>query len=204
MSVDVIRRARPSLRSESGFTLIEMMTSMAVLGVFFAVFATVMSSSIRHGTEIQEQAVLQTEVRASLDALVADLRQATVAGDTTLSRVSTATATQLTFLSPDRRQPMHMRRISYQVTGGKLQRALSTSPSTAAPWTLPALSSWSTIAQSIASTGTPVFAYYDANGATTTTAANVRTVRIRVSVAPVSSPTRLLTYDTRVALRPAS
>ena len=50
---------------------------MAVLGVFFATFATVVSSSIRHGSEIQEEAVLQTEVRASVDTLVADLRQAT-------------------------------------------------------------------------------------------------------------------------------
>jgi type II secretory pathway pseudopilin PulG len=197
-------RRRLSLRSEAGFGLMEMVTSMAVLGIFFAVFATVVSSSVRHGSEIQEQAVLQTEARAAVDSLVSDLRQSTIAGDTTLSRISTATSTQLTFLSPDRSTPMRLRRISYQVTGGQLQRAIATSTNTAAPWSIPALSAWSTVARSVATTATPVFAYYDANGASTTVAANVRAVRIRVSVAPVSIPTRLLTYDTRVELRPAS
>jgi type II secretory pathway component PulJ len=194
---------RLSLRSEAGFGLMEMVTSMAVLGIFFAVFATVVSSSVRHGSEIQEQAVLQTEVRAAVDSLVADLRQSTIAGDTTLSRISTATSTQLTFLSPDRSTPMRLRRISYQVAGGQLQRALATSTNTAAPWSIPALSSWAKVASSIVTTGTPVFTYYDASGATTTVAANVTAVRIRVSVAPVSS-SRLLTYDTRVELRPAA
>ena len=197
-------RVADRLRAEGGFTLIEMLTSIAVLGFLFAMFSTVMSSSVRHGGDIQERAVLQTEVRAAVDTLVADLRQSTIAGDTTLARVSTATATQLTFLSPDRATPMRLRRISYQVSGGQLQRALSTSTNTAAPWTLPALSAWAPVARSIVTTGTPVFAYYDANGAATTVAANVRTVRIRVSVAPYSSTDRLLTYDTRVALRPAA
>jgi hypothetical protein len=184
--------------------MIEMMTTMAVLGIFFATFASVVGSSIKHGTEIQEQAVLQTEVRAAVDSLGADLRQATIAGDTTLARVSTATGTQLTFTSPDRAQPMHLRRIAYQVTGGQLQRAIATSSSTAAPWVIPALGPWTTLTRSIATTATPVFTYFDASGASTATAANVRAVRIVISVAPVSAPGRLLTYETRVSLRPAS
>lgn len=192
------------LRSESGFSVIEMLVSMAVLGVFFATFATVVGSSIFHSSTIQEQALLQTEVRAAADALVADLRQATIAGDTTLVRISTATSTQLTFLSPDRAQPMHLRRIAYQVSGGRLERSLATSANTAKPWSLPALSSWSTVARGIVTTGTPVFTYYDAAGATTTVAADVRTVRIRISVAPVSNANQLLSYDTRVVLRPAA
>jgi prepilin-type N-terminal cleavage/methylation domain-containing protein len=192
------------LRAEGGFTLVEMLTSLAVLGFLFAIFSTVTSSSVRHGSDIQERAVLQTEVRAAVDTLVADLRQSTIAGDTTLARVSTASATQLTFLSPDRATPMHLRRISYQVSGGQLQRALSTATNTASPWTLPALSAWAPVARSLVTSATPVFSYYDANGAATTVAANVRTVRIRVSVAPYSSTDRLLTYDTRVALRPAA
>ncbi len=126
----VTRLAR-GLRAEGGFTVIEMLVSMTVLGVFFAVFATVVSSSIRHGSEIQEEAVLQTEVRASVDTLAADLRQATAGGDTTLAPVSQATGTQLTFLSPDRAAQMHLRLISFQVTGGQLQRALATSTNTA-------------------------------------------------------------------------
>ncbi len=199
-----VTRITRRLRSESGISIIEMLTSMAVLGVFFAVFATVVGSSISHSSTIQEQAVLQTEVRAAADTLVADLRQATIAGDTSLTRISTATPTQLTFLSPDRLQPMHLRRIAYQVSGGQLQRALATSTNTAKPWSLPGLGAWSTVARGIVTTGTPVFTYYDSTGATTTVAANVRAVRIRITVAPVSNANELLSYETRVNLRPAA
>ena len=200
-----MRRLRGRLRSESGFTLIEMMVSMMVLGFFFASFATVIGSSIVHGTEIQEQAVLQTEVRAAVDTLVADVRQASVAGDTSLARISTATSTQLTFLSPDRSQPMRLRRIAYQVTGGQLQRAIARSTNTSAPWTIPTLSAWSApLVRSIVTTGTPVFRYYDAAGAATTVAANIRTVRIRITVAPATAQNSALSYETRVSLRPQS
>ena len=195
-------RLSRTLRSEDGFSVIELMVSIAVLGIFFAAFSTVVSSAIRNGSEVQEQAVLQTEVRAAVDSLVADLRQATIAGDTTLSRISTATGTQLTFLSPDRAQPMHLRRISYRVTGGELQRALATSTNTAAPWTIPSPGAWSRRAGSIVTTGIPVFSYFDASGASTSVAANVRTVRIRVVVATATSSSRQFVYDTRVTLRP--
>lgn len=199
-----MRRLAHRLRAEDGVTLIEMLTTMAVLGVFFAVFATVVGSSIRHGTEIQEQAVLQTEVRAAVDSLAADLRQATIAGDTSIVRISAATGTQLTFTSPDRGQPMRLRRIAYQVTGGQLQRAIATSAVTAAPWAIGAQGPWSTLVRSIVTTGPPVFSYFDASGASTAVAANVRMVRIRVSVAPATATTRPLTYETRVTLRPAA
>ena len=178
------------------------MVSIAVLGIFFAAFSTVVSSAIRNGSEVQEQAVLQTEVRAAVDSLVADLRQATIAGDTTLSRISTATGTQITFLSPDRAQPMHLRQISYRVTGGQLQRAFATSATTAAPWSIPSLGAWSRRAGSIVTTGIPVFSYFDASGASTSVAANVRTIRIRVVVATATSSSRQFVYDTRVTLRP--
>ena len=173
-----VRRLLRRLRAEDGISVIEMIVSIAVLGVFFAAFATVVGSSIKHGSEIQEQAVLQTEVRAAVDALTADLRQSTNAGDTSLARISTATATQLTFISPDRAATMHVRRIAYQVTGGQLQRALATSSNTASPWTIPALSPWSTLVRSVVTTGIPVFSYFDANGASTAVAANIKTVRI--------------------------
>lgn len=197
-----MNRLSRTLRSEEGVTLIELMVSIAVLGVFFAAFATVVSSAIRNGSEVQEQAVLQTEVRAAVDTLVADLRQATVAGDTSLARISTATGTQLTFLSPNRSQPMRLRRISYRISGGQLQRAFATSSNTAAPWTIPSLGAWSRRNGSVVTTSTPVFTYFDASGAPTSVAANVRTVRIRVVVATATSSSRQFVYDTRVTLRP--
>ena len=207
MNTQLARR----LRSEGGFTVSEMLISIAVLAIFFAAFSTVVSSSIRHGTQIQEEAVLQTEARAAVDTMAADLRQATKAGSTTLSRISTASGTQLSFLSPDRAPTMHLRSIAYQVTGGgQLQRALATSTNTAAPWSIPALSAWSTVATSVASScsvggsSIPVFTYFDANGASTAVLANIKTVRICVSVSTVAAPSRKLTYDVRVSLRPTA
>ena len=199
----VIRIGR-RLRAEDGVSVIEMLVSMAVLGIFFATFATVVGSSIRHGSEIQEQAILQTEVRSAVDKLVADLRQSTNAGDTSLARISTATATQLTFISPDRAPTMHVRRIAYQVTGGQLQRAIATSTSTASPWTIPALGAWATLVRSVVGTTIPVFSYFDANGASTAVAANIKTVRIHVALQTATAPGRQLVYDTRVTLRPQS
>ena len=204
------RRFLLRLHSEDGFTVTEMLVSIAVLAIFFAAFSTVVSSSIRHGTQIQEEAVLQTEARAAVDTMAADLRQATKAGNTTLSRISTASGTQLTFLSPDRAPTMHLRSIAYQVSGGKLQRALATSTNTAAPWSIPALSAWSTVANSVSTScsvggsSIPVFTYFDVNGASTAVLANIKTVRICVSVSTVAAPSRMLTYDVRVALRPSA
>ena len=200
MIARIVRRAS----EQRGISLVEMLVSIAVLGIFFAAFATVVGSAIRSSGEVQQQAVIQTEVRAAVDSLVADLRQATIAGDTSLARVSTATGTQLTFLSPDRTQPMRLRQISYRVSGDELQRALATSTNTAAPWSIPALGAWTRLASPVITTATPVFTYFDAAGASTSVAANVRTVRIRVVLATASSPTRQLVYDTRVTLRPSA
>jgi prepilin-type N-terminal cleavage/methylation domain-containing protein len=200
----MIARLIKRLSGEHGFTVTEMLVSIAVLGIFFAAFSTVVSSSITTSSQVQEEAVLQTEVRAAVDALAADLRQATNAGDTTLSRISTASSTQLTFLSPDRAQPMHLRRIAYQVTGGQLQRASATSTNTVVPWAIPALGAWSTVARSLVSASPAVFTYFDAAGAATAVAANVSTVRIHVAVATAAQPTRQLVSDTRVMLRPTS
>ena len=197
-------RLRSRLGSEGGFTLIEMLVSISVLGIFFATFSTVIASSITHSTQIQEQAVLQTEARAAVDSLVADLRQSTRAGDPSIARISSATATQLTFTSPDRAPTMHLRRISYQVTGGQLQRKIDTSTNTTAPWTIPALGAWGTVARGVGSSATPVFTYFDANGASTAVAANILTVRIRLPIATVQAPNRQVVYDTRVTLRPAT
>jgi type II secretory pathway pseudopilin PulG len=175
---------------------------MAVLGIFFAMVSMVLSMAMRHSGEVQEQSVLQSEARAAVDAMAADLRQA-VSGDAAnppAAAIETMTATTIQFLSPDRATPFHMRRIGYQVVGGKLDRRLSTSTNTTGyPWTFPALSAWATQVGSVKNTD--VFTYLDSSGAVTTTAANVSSVTIKLVLAAKANASRTTTYSTSVTLR---
>ena len=62
--------------NHDGFTLVELVVSMVLIGAVFTIFSITMSSTIRNSTEVQEDSVLQGEVRATVDAMAKDLRQA--------------------------------------------------------------------------------------------------------------------------------
>ena len=139
----------------------------------------VLASTVRDSGEVREDAVLQGEVRAAVDRLAQDLRQA-YTGDTT-SPIETMTGTQLTFLSPDRGTPLHDRRIAYRLSSGTLERASATSTNTnGPPWTIPALGSYQPAVASVRNA--TVFTYFDVTGATTATASNVASVTVTVQV----------------------
>jgi prepilin-type N-terminal cleavage/methylation domain-containing protein len=189
-----LRRLRPG----DGFTVVELLVSLAILGVVFSVFAVTLSSTIRNGGEVREDAVLEGEVRAAVDRLAQDLRQA-YTGDTT-SPIETMTATQLTFLSPDRATPLHNRRISYRLLNGSLERASATSTNTnGPPWTIPALGSYQPQVSSIRNTA--IFTYADLTGAPATTPDGVASVTVTVKVATSTNTAREFTYTTSIALR---
>jgi prepilin-type N-terminal cleavage/methylation domain-containing protein len=191
-----------ALRREDGFTLSEMLTSMAVLGIFMAAAAIALSSAIRHSDEVEDQSVIQAEVRGAIQQFANDFRQA-YSGDEATFPIESISPTQVTFLSPDRQAPFHLRRLSYRVSGGELQRARATSTDTdGAPWSIPALSSWARLAGPV-STAAP-FTYFDVNGTQLTAFTNpslVHTVKLRLDVATNSSPSRVFTYSTSVTRR---
>lgn len=194
----------PTLGSEAGFTLVEMLTAMTVFSILIAVFATTFTTAIRHSDEVEEQTSLQVEARASIAFFAQDLRQA-YDGDANLatSPIESISATQITFLSPDRAVPFHMRRMSYRLSGGQLQRAMATSSDTdGAPWTIPALGGYKKLVGSVAN-GT-VFTYEKADGTTATLAADVKTVHVRLTVATNTTPTRQYTYQTDATVRSES
>jgi type II secretory pathway component PulJ len=198
-----MRRIAATTRGQDGFTLSEMLAAFALIGAMFAMFAAVVSSTIKHDGEVREQTTLQTEVRAAIDMLAGELRQANT-GDDTIAPLESISATQITFLTPDRSEPFHMRRISWRLAGGKLERAFATSTDTdGAPWTIPALGGWARRAGSI--TSTTLFTYRDSAGTLLTpsaaTADDVHTVGISVTVATVTSPGRPYKYTTSVTLR---
>jgi prepilin-type N-terminal cleavage/methylation domain-containing protein len=194
----VTRALAHRLRDNRGFTLVEMLTSMVILGLLFAVFATVMSTTITQGTQEQTMTELQTQARSSMEQLARELRQA-YSGDGSwpIQTVSAGTQT-IRFVSPDKLQPFHLRTIEWRLSSGNLDRRSVTSTDTdGAPWTYPTpitSAAWITQARSIKNTN--VFQFLDANDAATTTAANVRKVKITLDVATTGQGSRIYRYQT--------
>jgi len=193
---------RLDLRSEEGFTLIEMTATIAVLSILVAMFATLLTVTVTRSGRQQEQSTLQTEMRAAVDSFASDLRQALCNNQT--PPITTATATQIVFTTPDRQTPYHLRQVSYQVTGGTLQRQSVSSTNTGGPpWTLPALSTGpvETLVGSITN-ASPYFTYRDASDAVTSTLASIARVDIALTTTPKASSGDATTgYSQTVNLR---
>ena len=111
--VSTFYRRWAAMEREGGFTLIEMLIVVVLVGIMSAMFAATLSAVITRSTAVQEQNTLQTSVRASLNQLVSDVRDASY-GDTTVPIIS-YTSSSIAFYSPDRLG--HMRRIKYWVGG---------------------------------------------------------------------------------------
>lgn len=192
---------RRLVRRQEGMTLIEMLSAMGVFAVVVGMFALILSSAIRHSDEIDKQTNLQVQARSVIGSVSSDLRQA-YDGDENLltSPIETMTATQLTFLSPDRLNPFHLRRVSYRLSGGTFQRVEAISTDTdGAPWSIPALGSYRTVVDRVANAS--AFSYRKADGTTATTPLDVKTVDVTLVVSTATSPSRQYTYKTSVTLR---
>jgi type II secretory pathway component PulJ len=176
----------------------ELLVTTALMGILGTGMAATMHMTTQWSSEMTEEAALQNEVRSTLDRMASELRQAYTGDGTAV--LSTMTATQITFTSPDRSSPFHLRRISYRVSGGRLERAFVTSSdSDGPPWSIGALGSW--IKQLSGVTSTTVFTYKDEDGATTTTASQVARVDIAITVKSATTPYRTFSYSTSVGLR---
>jgi type II secretory pathway component PulJ len=188
-------------KREGGFTMIELLASMFILttGVLVA-WSAIMTSTVKSAGRARQLADLQTEVRFAVNALAADLRQAQCK-DTTTNPVSTSNSTQVTFWSPDRLTPYHLRQVSYRLSSGSLQRQIATSTNTGGPpWTMGPAGGWSTLVSGI--TSTSIFTYKTAANQTTTTPSQVASANVSLVLGP---PAGLggasATYQTNIALR---
>jgi prepilin-type N-terminal cleavage/methylation domain-containing protein len=185
--------------NESGFTVPELLVGMVILAIVLMGFGQVLMNTSKTSNRVEEQAMLQNDVRSALDRLTSDLREATNTHQT--SPVGAATATTLTFDSPDRSTPFHLRRISYRLSGGRLERSLITSTSTGGwPWTFPVTpGAW--IPQVTSIKNGAVFTYYDQNGTVTTDPNAVHSVRVTLSVQPKQTQAASTTYTDLVTIR---
>jgi len=129
-----LRRRLAALGREGGFTLIEMLVVVVLVGITSTMFEATFSTVVNRTDQVQAQNILQTEVRASLNQFVSDLRNATY-GDMTAPVVNFG-ANYITFYSPDHQTPVHMRKIRYWIDGTTLKRQMVTSTNTdGPPWT---------------------------------------------------------------------
>ena len=184
-------------RRQAGFTLTELLVAMLLLLTLLGVALPLLASATRHSREVEERTALQAEVRWAIEQLVRDLRQAYTGEDR--PALESVGPSEIVFLSPDRAEPFHLRRVAYRALGGRLERAIAVSADTdGAPWDIPPLPAWTPVLDSIVD---PVlFEYEDAAGVATTDAAAVRTVVVRVVVATGSDRPSLV-YRTRVTVR---
>jgi prepilin-type N-terminal cleavage/methylation domain-containing protein len=198
--VSTLRR----VNREDGFTLVELLTAMSVFAIVLASFAMVLSSAIRHSGEVEQQSNMQIEARAAITTIAQDLRQVYDGdGNVATSPILGMSGTQLTFYSPDRRQPFHMRRVTYRLNAGKLERALLTSSdNNGSPWVGVATNptAFQTVVRDV--TNSTVFTYLKDDGVTiATTPLDVKTVVISLIVATKTAPSRKYTYQSKVTVR---
>jgi prepilin-type N-terminal cleavage/methylation domain-containing protein len=187
---------------EHGFTIPEMLVTMTLLAIVLVVFGQMLMTSSKTSNRIMEQTALQAEVRASIDRLTTDLRQATTT--TSTSPVGSVSGTAFTFDTPDRSTPFHLRRISYRVVSGTLERSTTVTTDTdGAPWVWPGTTGpWIPEVTSIANPSP--FVFYDANGTPTTAPTSVRSLRITLTVAPKQAQGGASTYSSLVTIRTLS
>jgi type II secretory pathway pseudopilin PulG len=200
---------RTRLAGEAGITLSETVVVVAIIGIVIGALAGVLSMAIRSSDQLRDQSTQQTEVRASVDQLVREVRQA-YSGDSTYP-ILTATSTTLEFLSPDIQVPFHNRKLAYRLTGGHVDRAITTSSDTdGAPWAGWAWSSFAGIPSSSWAkqlTGvrnTAVFTYYDSNGNQLTGSfalSSIERVQVSITVSTDGQPARQYTYTQSASLR---
>jgi prepilin-type N-terminal cleavage/methylation domain-containing protein len=191
--------ARPR-RADRGFTLVEVMVATSLLGIVLLLVYGAMGSGVQQVADVDVRIQIQSEVRVAADAFVRDLRQA-YTGDASLVRVDSIGPTQITFYSPDRATPFHIRKISYRLVGTELQRSVTTSTDTNGfPWDFGTTGPYVTVLDDVVNT--TIFTFRDTGGLATTTPSRVAVVQLDVTVDrdPTRAPGSLI-YSTTVELR---
>lgn len=163
--------------------MIELLVAMPLMLVIMGGLVLMLTTVTHWSSQTQSQTSLQTEARAALNRLEAEVRGAFPPGDGTNAIVS-ATATTMTFDTPDTyattvggalghtETSFHLMQVSYRISSGTLQRQFKTTtntyPAALTPgWAWGALGGWATEVGTVNSiTNADVFSFYTSpNGA---------------------------------------
>ena len=130
-----LARLRPLIRRQGGFTLVELLMVIVMLGFTMIAF----ESDVQHGRQPQLAGGEPEHPpdRGAADPEPARLRPARRRPGQRHDPDHSYSANSITFYSPDRQSPPHMRRIKYYVDGlGMLKRQVTISTNTnGPPWT---------------------------------------------------------------------
>ncbi len=152
---------RSLVAAQDGQLLIEALIAMALIAMAVTLFSSLLSTLTTRSSTLMSQAVLSSEARPTLDTIANELQSAICNGTT--QPVTSASGTQITFTTPDRLQPYHLRQISYTLSNGVLSRRLATSTNTGGPpWTMGTPLPTTDAVDSV--TNATVFQYYDSSG----------------------------------------
>jgi len=173
-----------SLKSENGFTLVELMIACAMVGLVMAGALVALQQGDNAYQYSTGRVEVQQNARMAVDRIVRDLRTGTT--------VTASTATSVTAQYIDETGATVT--VQYSLNGTDLQRNQTNPvPATAQPETL------------IGGVNALVLTYYDSNNVTTTTAANVRVVDIKLTTQPQAGTSNLANqravFEDRVRLR---
>lgn len=200
--------------------MVELLVAMPVLVIMLAGLTITLTTLMRSNDQTREEATLQTEARAALNTIVTDIREGFVGDGTT--PILSASSTSITFESPDRfptstsggaQTSFHLRKITYTLTGGTLQRQYMTSTNTfpsGPPWTFPTqMGAWQTLVGSI--TNTDVFRFYTDDGIQMSTPTpltfpiavtdGIRAVGVKLTLSTGGSQPKTFTVTDTAALR---
>jgi type II secretory pathway pseudopilin PulG len=181
---------------QRGFLLIEAVVAMALMAIAFALFADFASMLTNRNATLTREAYLSSQARAALDQMSKDIEGAMCNGAT--QPITNATGTSITFTSPDRQQPYHLRQITYTLANGKLTRQEADSTNTGGPpWTLGAAMPVQIIVDQVGNS--TMFHYYKASttgsggtdlgtpGTTTNTLRQILNVSMTITATPLAS-----------------
>ena len=156
---------KTSLNNERGYTLAELLTAMAVMGLLLAGLLLTLQEGQTAYQYGAGRAEVQQNGRVALERMLRELRAA--------SAISTSSANAVTFTYLDATLDPNgiSTTVAYSLSGGSVPFLLQRNQTGAAgqPETL------------IGGVSSLVITYFDVNGATTTTPANVRSIDIRLT-----------------------
>lgn len=195
-------------------SLVELLIAMSLLAILIASFAALLQTTVTRSSALATQMTLQSVGRTAIDSLAADLRQSVCFNST--SPIVAGSGTVLTFYSPDRQIPYHMREIFYTLSNGTLTRRITTSTGTSAnygtftpPWGALTSGPSGPVADSI--TNAIAFMFYDSSGNPISTNGsavssgqlpNIATIRVSLTLAPKGARgSGLTTVEANISLR---